>query len=114
MSIFDQLRTQGTGKLAVNSMVPFTVEIDSHKTGKIRPHTLDANEQYIVSLTASQAFWANRAQFDHAYGAAVRSLAAHFYSNIHRELSILENAIYSGMAEDAIASISRIRREMTP
>lgn len=114
MSALDHLREETTGQRGIRSLVPFTVTPYDQRTGDVRPGTLDANIEHRLTLTLSQTFWANNAQYTKAKEAARRAIYAHLYGNIHRELECLMVAIYAGSAEDCLAAVERIRKEITP
>lgn len=114
MSIFDQLREEKGNRRAINSMLPLHVDLYAEPTGNEKPYTLDANTEHVIKLTIGQTFWANQAQYSMARDAAIRALASHLYRNVHHELHMIELAVYSGSAEDVIAAVSRIRKDITP
>lgn len=116
MSIFDQMRQGGTGNRFQSDFnrPAFHAGFSLDSTGKDRPTAFSYQLEYALTLEVMQTFWANAAQLESAVTIAKRAAAAHLFSDIHRELAILDNAIMSGSAEQAIECVSRIRQAITP
>lgn len=116
MSIFDHMQRRETGNKHFNNFdrPTFSIAYDVSDSGKERTAQYGYQQEYVLTIEVYQSFWANSAQLDDALKAAKRACAAYLFSDIHRELAILDNAILSGCADQAIDCVSRIRKVITP
>jgi hypothetical protein len=91
-----------------------TVTTECEKTGNVRPHTLDANEEYELTCKVRATFWANRAQRDDGRRYAERALAGILYRDVIELLSGIEHAISDGDARDALQLCGELRNRIQP
>lgn len=114
MSILDQLREERTYQQRVSDFrAPALADLSCEKTGEIRPHTIDRNEQYRLSATIAVDFWANQAQYQQARRIATRVLLDRLYGDTLALLSEAEKGVYDGDAKTVLAAISSIRKNLT-
>lgn len=111
MSIFDNAETAPTGHRVIGrTRAPMT----SEPTGEIKPHTLNANEEWELRLTFVQRFWANRVQRPRVEAMAREAMAAAVFADVLRELPHLRLCIESGDTLGAHEAVDRIERATKP
>lgn len=112
MRILQQLQAERTGTQRMDDFrePPFTVECGT--TGKIRPDTLDANEEWHLTARVGVTFWANKAQFHDAMKVAERALIARLYEDVLAELPELRLALSDGNRRAALEICGRIESKL--
>jgi hypothetical protein len=115
VNIFERLEERATGLRMASSMrQPVAVATECEKTGNVRPHTLDANEEYELTCKVRATFWANRVQRDDGRRYAERALAAILYRDVIEALASIEHAISDGDARDALRLCGELRSRIQP
>jgi hypothetical protein len=89
------------------------VNLDIKSTGMV-DIGLSCSEEYVITLTIAQNFWANHAQYRRAEKAAVELLAQHLYRDVLSLMPQLKCAINGGLRSDALRIINEMERVMRP
>jgi hypothetical protein len=112
--IFARLEERATGmRMPISMRKPATVEVESKKTGNVRPYTLDANEEYELTCTVRATFWANQAQHGQERRYAERALATLLYRDVLEVLARIEHAVSDGDANDALRWCGELRERIS-
>lgn len=114
MSIFDNLHVDRTHMRYYQGIRPPQINTNMEKTGEIKDCTLDRNEEYILTLTVSQQFWANSVQATDARKYAMEAIANFMYGDVLREVHHALVCIESGDRPGAIAACLRIKEVTQP
>lgn len=115
LNILERLEERATGLRMASSMrQPVAMTIECEKTGNVRPHTLDANEEYELTCKVRATFWANRAQRQDGRRYAERALASILYRDVIEVLSSIEHAISDGDAREALRWCGELRNRIQP
>lgn len=115
LEVLTRLESIGTGIRGVDdfrSQTPF-FEIEMGETGKWKPNTLDANEEWHLTAKLTVTFWANRAQLDRARETAERALVHRLYADTLGDLAELRLAISNGDRSASMAVCDRIESKLT-
>jgi hypothetical protein len=92
---------------------PTVFEFNDQKTGDVRRHTLDRNEEYELTLTVGVRYWCNDAQRVDARRNAEAVLARTLYEDVLRALSEIRHAVFDGDQRAALGRISELEKELT-
>ena len=111
MSILDEATVRPTGRLRESDLRSPVLSLECNQTGEIRPGT-DANTEHAMRLVVGVHFWANQAQYQHAYQNARRVLLCRLYKGILGETAELRKAIFDGDAGAALDICDRIDKEL--
>jgi hypothetical protein len=112
--LVSRLRERATGMQRPEEFMrkPGIVELSERKTGETRPHTLDRNEEYELSLTVGCRYWANSVQREGQRRNAERMLARLLYQDVLAELSAIRHAIYDGEKHGALDRICALEARL--
>jgi len=115
MSIFDRLQDKLTGVAKSESMwgEPFSMHMQQHETGEIRPYTLDRNVEHELAATLAVRFWANSAQLPQARVVTERALADLLYSDVLSKLAQIEHAVMDSDGRRAFQVCGELRALIT-
>lgn len=115
MTALEQLRERATGMQRPEEFMraPGVFDLREQETGATRPHTLDRNEEYELSLTVGVRYWANKVQRADQRRNAESVLARTLYADVLASLSEIRHAVYDGDKLAAIARIGALESRLT-
>lgn len=108
--LLERAHSRETGMLFYDRIRPMSVDLSVDTTGQIRPHTLDRNEEWELTLTLKQNYWANKAQREGVEKLAMRAIAADLYRDVLEVLPALRLAITSGDRDGALALTEQLSK----
>ena len=114
LDILNRLEATRTGMRGRNefNQTPF-LKIETGKTGKVKPYTLDANEEWHLTAKLTVTFWANQAQFERASDTAERALVSRLYADVLGEVNELRLQISNGDQLACMEICDRIESKLT-
>jgi hypothetical protein len=110
MSIFDRLHTIATGMVRADPFSPDRVIVRVEETDRLPMRGFNNQQQYCISLTVNQIFWANTAQYEYAFRQAEEMLAAFLYNDILLHLKEIEQATSDGDRDRIWRACGRIKK----
>jgi hypothetical protein len=114
-TVMQRLRERATGMQRPEEFMrrPGICDVEERKTGEFRPHTLDRNEEYELSLTVGCRYWANKVQREDQRRNAERVLARLLYADVLAELNEIRHAIYDGEKAGALNRICALEERLS-
>src|SRR5699024_6806852 len=82
------------------------------ETGRLREHTINRNQEWVLEAKINITFWANSAQYDDAKAIAERELLAKIYGPARNALHRIRLAISNGDRRAAMAAVDFLQIEM--
>lgn len=93
---------------------PISFKLEEHKSDEIRLEYPSYQNKFSIVGKVVVNFWANQAQYDHAYDQAMRFLCYHLYGDAIAQLENIRYLVNQGYREDANEAISKLINDFKP
>lgn len=93
---------------------PISFKLEEYKSNEVNLDYHSYQNKFSIVGKVVVDFWANQAQYDHAYDQAMRFLCYHLYGDAIAQLENIRYLVNQGYREDANEAISKLITDFKP